>query len=107
MEPLVENRIVHAAILFLYRKSYGLYLEPFQPVPEPNKIDLHLLVEGFACRIDICPTIRLYVEKMLHIEEREAENEIVGIICDFLSIDISFFIVGFNNLLLPFSRLIP
>jgi len=44
---------------------------------------------------------------MLHIEEGEAEDEIVGVIFDLICADITFFIILFNALLLPFSRLIP
>jgi len=69
---LVEDGVVPAAVLLRHREARRSYIEAGKPVPEPHKVDLHLLVEGLARRIDVRPAVRLYVEEVLHVEKGEA-----------------------------------
>ena len=53
MLPL-EDGVIPAALLLRHREARRGDIEATEPVPdpEPHKVDLHLIVEGLALRID-------------------------------------------------------
>jgi hypothetical protein len=55
-------------------KAAGINVKSLQPVPEPLEVNLHLLFESLARRVDVIHAIWLYVQKMLYVEKGEAKD---------------------------------
>lgn len=73
MVSLIKRR----SSVFVQREAAGGDIEAPEPVPQADEVDLHLLIEGLAGRVDIGPAIRLYVQEVLRVEEREAKDVIL------------------------------
>jgi len=52
MLPLKDGVVPAPAPILRHREARRGDIEATEPVPEPIKVDLHLLVEGLALRID-------------------------------------------------------
>jgi len=71
--PLLKPRHLGAS-LALHVEAVGTESEAVEPCLEPPEVDLLLLGEGLAGRVDVRPPVRLDVEEVLHVEEGEAED---------------------------------
>jgi hypothetical protein len=93
-----------AQIPFLvHREPTGVDVEALQPVPQPPEINLHLLVESLARRVNIGTAIWFYVQKVFHVEKGEAQNVVLWTLTNRFVIHISISVESRNNFLLPFS----